>query len=79
MLYHSLGPDTSLATNTHPNTHAEVPLDHVYQYAEAGLHNGSTTYENDAISSLQVGKLTSVFHNILISFVLFDHAGSRPI
>ena len=51
VLYHSIGPDTSMQSKgTASHLYTDDPLDHIYQYADTGL-NESTT------SAAQVRKL----------------------
>ena len=49
-LYHAMGPDTSLAKEA--TIYTDDPLDHVYQYADAGLHY----YSENTTGAAQVGK-----------------------
>ena len=52
-LYHSMGPDTSLAKRAASHVYTDDPLqlDHVYQHADAGLH----CYDESTTDAAQVG------------------------
>ena len=50
-VYHSMGPDTSLAKRAVSHVYTDDPLDHVYQYADAGLH----CYDESTTDAAQVG------------------------
>ena len=64
VLYHSVGPDTSVAKGTNSHVYTDDPLEHVYQYADTGLHchNESTT------GTAQVGNIYNVIIPLLSCF-----------
>ena len=86
VLYHSMGPNTSLAKETNLHVYTDDPVDHVYQYADAGLqcHSESTIdaaqVSNTYMSLSTMKSLHSLFQQLVAHEIqreeLFDTAGS---